>query len=82
MMRADKSLDKETQDLMRQALTEAFRPLRDTLVVQNKSPLRLPPEYKYADAKPKDVVPGLGHVWEARDPHEGVQHHPRSSANG
>lgn len=56
IIREDKTLDKETQDLMRQALTEAFRPLRDTLVVQNKSPLRLPPEYKYADAKPRDVV--------------------------
>lgn len=56
MMRADKSLDKETQDLMRKALSEAVRPLRNTLVVQNKSSLRLPHDYKYSDAKPKDVV--------------------------
>ncbi|MBK8092014.1 MAG: DUF1549 domain-containing protein [Verrucomicrobiaceae bacterium] len=57
LIRADKSLDKETQDLMRQALQEVFRPLRDTLVVQNKSPIRLPHDYKYPDAKPKEVVP-------------------------
>ena len=57
MMRADKSLDKETQDLMRKALSEAVRPLRNTLVVQNKGSLRLPHDYKYSDAKPKDVVP-------------------------
>lgn len=57
MIRQDKSLDKETQDLMRQALTEVNRPLRDTLVVQNKGVLRLPHDYKYSDAKPKDVVP-------------------------
>jgi hypothetical protein len=56
MMRADKSLDKETQDLMRRALSEAVRPLRNTLVVQNKSSLRLPHDYKYKDAKPKEVV--------------------------
>ncbi len=56
MIRQDKSLDKETQDLMRQALTEVFRPLRDTLVVENKGKLRLPHDYKYHDAKPKDLV--------------------------
>ncbi|WP_395742548.1 DUF1549 domain-containing protein [Prosthecobacter sp.] len=56
MIRTDKSLDSDTRDLMRQALNEAMRPLRDTLVVQNKSPLRLPHDYKYKDAKPKDVV--------------------------
>jgi hypothetical protein len=56
MIREDKSLDKETQDLMRQAVTEVTRPLRDTLVVQNKGQLRLPHDYKYSDAKPKDVV--------------------------
>ena len=56
MLRDDKSLDKETRDLMRQALSEAVRPLRDTLVVQNKGQLRLPHDYKYKDAKPKDVV--------------------------
>jgi hypothetical protein len=57
LIRQDKSLDKETQELMRQALQEVFRPLRDTLVVQNKGTLRLPHDYKYPDAKPKDVVP-------------------------
>ena len=56
MMRADKSLDKETQDLMRKAMSEAVRPLRNTLVVQNKSSMRLPHDYKYSDAKPKEVV--------------------------
>lgn len=56
MIRADKSLDTETRDLMRQAITEAVRPLRDTQVVQNKGQLRLPHDYKYKDAKPKDVV--------------------------
>jgi hypothetical protein len=56
-IREDKSLDKETQDLMRQAITEVVRPLRDTQVVQNKTPIRLPHDYKYSDAKPKDVVP-------------------------
>lgn len=56
LIRQDKTLDKETQDLMRQAVTEVTRPLRDTLVVQNKGQLRLPHDYKYADAKPKDVV--------------------------
>lgn len=56
LIREAKSLDKETQDLMRQALTEAFRPLRDTLVVQNKANLKLPAIYKYSNAKPNDVV--------------------------
>jgi len=56
MIRNDKSLDNATRDLMRQAITEAVRPLRDTLVVQNKGQLRLPHDYKYKDAKPKDVV--------------------------
>ena len=59
MIRQDKSLDKETQDLMRQAVTEVTRPLRDTLVVQNKAALRLPHDYKYPDAKPKSVVPAV-----------------------
>ena len=57
LIRQDKTLDKETQDLMRQALTEVFRPLRDTLVVENKNPIRLPHDYKYKDAKPREVVP-------------------------
>jgi hypothetical protein len=57
MIREDKDLDKQTQDLMRQAITEVMRPLRDTLVEQRKNPLRLPDDYKYSDAKPKDVVP-------------------------
>lgn len=57
MIRQDKSFDNDTRDLMRQAITEAVRPLRDTEVVQNKGQLRLPHDYKYKDAKPKDVVP-------------------------
>lgn len=57
IIRQDKTLDAETRDLMRQALQEVFRPLRDTLVVQNKAQLRLPHDYKYTDAKPKEVVP-------------------------
>ena len=56
LIREDKSLEKETQDMMRRALTDAFRPLQSTEVVQNKGTLRLPPEYKYTDGKPKDVV--------------------------
>ena len=57
LIRQDKSLDKDTQDLMRQAVTEVTRPLRDTMVVENKATMRLPHDYKYTDAKPKDVVP-------------------------
>jgi hypothetical protein len=57
LIRQDKSLDKETQELMRQAVTEVTRPLRDTLVVENKAALRLPQDYKYENGKPKDVVP-------------------------
>lgn len=56
MMNADKSLDADTRDLMRRAITEATRPLRDTIVTENKAALRLPHDYKYTDAKPKDVV--------------------------
>jgi len=56
LIRADTTLDQQTQDLMRQAITEVVRPLRDTQVVQNKANLRLPHDYKYSDAKPKDVV--------------------------
>jgi hypothetical protein len=56
LIREDKTLDKETQDLMRQAITEVVRPLRDTQVTQNKTALRLPHDYKYSDAKPKEVV--------------------------
>ncbi|MBL9117189.1 MAG: DUF1549 domain-containing protein [Verrucomicrobiaceae bacterium] len=55
-IREDKSLDKETQDMMRRALTDAFRPLQSTEVVQGTGKLRLPHDYKYSDAKPKDVV--------------------------
>ncbi len=57
LIRQDKAIDKETQDLMRQAITEVTRTLRDTIVVENKAAMRLPHDYKYADAKPKDVVP-------------------------
>ncbi len=46
LIRQDGSLDKERQELMRQALQEVFRSLRDTLVEQNKSTLRLPHDYK------------------------------------
>ncbi len=57
MVRDDKSLEAETRDMMRRALTDAFRPLQSTEVVQGKSSAtRLPPEYKYSDAKPKDLV--------------------------
>lgn len=55
-IREDKTLEPETRDMMRRALTEVFRPLQSTEVVQNKSALRLPHDYKYSDAKPKDVV--------------------------
>ena len=56
MIREDKESDTATKDLMRQALTEAFRPLRDTLVVQNKAAIKLPANYKYSNAKPNEVV--------------------------
>ena len=56
MIGTDKSLDKETQDMMRRALTDAFRPLQSTEVVQGKAGLRLPADYKYTDAKPKELV--------------------------
>ena len=55
-IREDKGLDKETQDMMRRALTDAFRPLQSTEVVQGTGKLRLPHDYKYSDAKPKDAV--------------------------
>ena len=55
-IRENKELDTETKDLMRQALTEAFRPLRDTMVVQNKAGIRLPANYKYSNAKPNELV--------------------------
>ena len=56
LIREDKSLEPETRDMMRRALTEAFRPLQSTEVFQAKSSLRLPHDYKYQDAKPKDAV--------------------------
>ena len=57
MVRTDKTLDTEAHDMMRRALTDAFRPLQSTEVVQGKSSTtRLPDTYKYADGKPKDVV--------------------------
>ena len=55
-MRKDKSLDKNAQDLIRKAITEATRPLRASRVTQRNSSLRLPHDYNYTDAKPKDVV--------------------------
>ena len=56
LIRDDKKLDSETRDMMRRAITEITTPLRSTRVNQNKSSLRLPHDYKYSDAKPKDVV--------------------------
>lgn len=56
MIREAKDIEPETRDMMRRALTEVFRPLQSTEVVQNKGALRLPHDYKYSDAKPKDVV--------------------------
>lgn len=56
MIRQDKTVDDLTRDMMRRAITEVTTPLRDTRVTQNKNSLRLPPEYKYADAKPRDLV--------------------------
>jgi len=52
----DKTLDKETQEMMRRAISEAFRPLQTSSVVQNKGKLLLPHDYKYPDAKPKEAV--------------------------
>ena len=57
MVREDKTLDAESHDMMRRALTDAFRPLQSTEVVQGKSNgVRLPDTYKYPGAKPKDLV--------------------------
>lgn len=56
-VRADKSIDKESQDLIRKAISEATRPLRNTRVVERGNAMKLPHDYKYPDAKPKDVVP-------------------------
>jgi hypothetical protein len=57
LIREDKTADKECQDMMRRALTDAFRPLQSTEVVQNKiSGACLPDTYKYTDAKPKELV--------------------------
>lgn len=56
MIREDKELDAETKDMMRRALTEAFRPLQSSTVVQARSKMQLPHDYKYPNAKPKEVV--------------------------
>jgi len=57
LIREDKTNDKESLDMMRRALTDAFRPLQSTEVVQGKSNgIRLPDIYKYTDAKPKELV--------------------------
>lgn len=56
LIREDKTPDAETRDMMRRAINEVTTPLRDSRVVQGKSQLRLPHDYKYSDAKPKDVV--------------------------
>lgn len=56
MIREHKELDSETRDMMRRALTEAFRPLQSSAVVQNKGKMQLPQDYKYPDAKPKEVI--------------------------
>ncbi|MFZ4766821.1 MAG: DUF1549 domain-containing protein, partial [Roseimicrobium sp.] len=56
LINQDKTLDNETRDMMRRAVTEAFRPLQTTEVVQNKGRLQLPHDYKYPDAKPKEAV--------------------------
>ena len=56
-VKADKSIDKESQDLIRKAVSEATRPLRSTRVVERSNSMKLPHDYKYTNAKPKDVVP-------------------------
>jgi len=56
MIREDKTLDKETHDMMRRAITEAFRPLQNSAVIQAKARMQLPHDYKYPDAKPNQVV--------------------------
>ena len=56
LIREDKKLDAETRDMMRRAISEITTPLRSTRVNEGKSSLRLPHDYKYSDAKPKDVV--------------------------
>ena len=56
LISANKELDTETRDMMRKAITEVTTPLRSSTVFQSKSKLTLPHDYKYADAKPKQVV--------------------------
>jgi hypothetical protein len=56
MIREDKTLDKETHDMMRRAITEAFRPLQNSAVTQAKARMQLPHDYKYPDAKPNQAV--------------------------
>lgn len=56
MIREHKELDSQTRDMMRRALTEAFRPLQSSTVYQGKAAMQLPQDYKYPDAKPKTVV--------------------------
>lgn len=56
-VREDKTTDAESRDMMRRALTDAFRPLQSTEVIQGKGgTIRLPDTYAYGDAKPKEVV--------------------------
>jgi hypothetical protein len=42
--------------IMRQASADLYRPIRYTSVSENKRSLRLPHDYQYDDAKPKDKV--------------------------
>ena len=49
-------VSKEDRQLMSRAMTEILRPLRYNNVVHTNRSLRLPHDYPYDDAKPKDVV--------------------------
>ncbi len=47
---------KEDRQMMGKAMTEILRPVRYNTVVRNDRSLRLPHDYPYSDAKPKDVI--------------------------
>jgi hypothetical protein len=50
------TVSKEDRALMGKAMTEILRPLRYNNVVHTDRALRLPHDYQYDDAKPKDIV--------------------------
>lgn len=47
---------KEDRQLIGKAITEILRPVRFNTVIRNDRALRLPHDYPYTDAKPRDVI--------------------------